>query len=666
MNPKDQVQKLQELLSYHSDRYYNQDSPEITDGEYDDLMRQLRALEAAHPQLQSPDSPSQKVGGVAKREAGVLIAHRVPMLSMQDVFSKDEVLHFVEDAMEKLGEGTDFIVETKIDGLSLSLRYEEGRLQTAITRGDGRSFGEDVTENAKVISDIPPALKEPLPYLEVRGEVYMKTAAFQEVNTRQGLAGKKVFANPRNCAAGTLRQLDSAITRERNLSFFVFNIQDIKGKTIETQKEAYDFLKAAGHTVMEHYFLCKSPQEVWEAIEAIGALRDSLPYEIDGAVVKVNQLEARKNLKDTTKNAGYQVAYKYPPERKEAKLLDIELSVGRTGKITPTAILEPIRLCGTTVARAILHNQDFLNKFHIAIGSTLLIEKSGEVIPKCVGEVEAKRPPGAEPFQIPYLCPACGAPAQREADTADIRCQNLGCPAQLERLIRYFVSRDAMDMKGFGEAYVHDLIDEGYVKDLGDIFTLYQHRDELIAKGLIGKEKNTDKLLSVIEKAKKNPPERLLTGLGISNVGRAAARDLIRHFGSLEAIEAADEDALLTVPDIGPATARSITAYFGEEKNRALLRKLQAAGVNTVGEKREESSGPQPLLGKSFVITGTLPGISREEAAALIEGLGGQVKGSVSSKTSYLLAGEEAGSKLDKAKSLNIPVLDWDALQELI
>lgn len=412
MDMAKRAEELRTQLNHHSDLYYNQDAPAISDAEYDVLMQELKAIEGEHPELIHPDSPTQKVGGSAKRSAGVLVSHRVPMLSMQDLFSREEVDHFVADCKEKLGEDTTFLVETKIDGLSMALRYEDGRLVTALTRGDGRRFGEDVTANAKVIKDVAVKLKKRLEYLELRGEVYMTNEAFDAVNERQELLGKKPFANPRNCAAGTLRQLDASITKERNLSFFVFNIQDIRGKKLATHEEAYAFLKECGVTVIAHYWVCKDQEEVWQAIESIGDMRGSLPYDIDGAVVKVNELDTRTQLKDTAKNAGYQVAYKYPPERKETKLLEIELSVGRTGKITPTAIFEPIRLCGTTVSRCTLHNQDYITNLGIRLGSTLRIEKSGEVIPKCVGVVSEKQPQGAEVFRIPMVCPVCGEPAE--------------------------------------------------------------------------------------------------------------------------------------------------------------------------------------------------------------------------------------------------------------
>ncbi|MBP3319883.1 MAG: NAD-dependent DNA ligase LigA [Ruminiclostridium sp.] len=663
MDMAKRAEELRTQLNHHSDLYYNQDAPAISDAEYDVLMQELKAIEGEHPELIHPDSPTQKVGGSAKRSAGVLVSHRVPMLSMQDLFSREEVDHFVADCKEKLGEDTTFLVETKIDGLSMALRYEDGRLVTALTRGDGRRFGEDVTANAKVIKDVAVKLKKRLEYLELRGEVYMTNEAFDAVNERQELLGKKPFANPRNCAAGTLRQLDASITKERNLSFFVFNIQDIRGKKLATHEEAYTFLKECGVTVIAHYWVCKDQEEVWQAIESIGDMRGSLPYDIDGAVVKVNELDTRTQLKDTAKNAGYQVAYKYPPERKETKLLEIELSVGRTGKITPTAIFEPIRLCGTTVSRCTLHNQDYITNLGIRLGSTLRIEKSGEVIPKCVGVVSEKQPENTEVFQIPMVCPVCGEPAVRE-DTADIKCVNLSCPAQLERLIGHFVARDSMDIKGFGAVYVHDLIQEGYLSDVADIFTLYQHREELIEKGIIGKEKNTDKLLGVIEKAKSNPPSRLLTGLGISNVGKSAAQALMNHFGTFDALAAATEEEMTAINDIGPISAQCVYAYFRQERNLSVIEKLKAAGVNMAQEILVQQTEGLPLSGQTVVITGTLPDMSREEAADLVKQNGGKVTGSVSKKTTFLLAGEAAGSKLTKAQELGIPVLSLEEFLE--
>ena len=663
MEPSKRAEELRTLLNHHSDLYYNQDAPTISDQEYDALMRELKAIEAEYPELITPDSPTQKVGGSAKRTAGVLVAHRVPMLSMQDLFTKEEVDHFVDDCREKLGEEITFLVETKIDGLSMALRYENGKLVTAITRGDGRNFGEDVTANAKVIDDVAVKLKHPIEYLELRGEVYMTNAAFDAVNERQELLGKKTFANPRNCAAGTLRQLDASVTKERKLSFFVFNVQDIRGKTLETHEEAYRYLENCGVTVIAHWYLCKTKEDIWKAIEAIGEMRGTLPYDIDGAVIKVNELARRAQLKDTAKNAGYQVAYKYPPERKETKLLQIELSVGRTGKITPTAIFEPVRLCGTTVSRCTLHNQDFITNLDIRNGSTLLIEKSGEVIPKCVGVVPEKQPAGKPVFQIPMVCPVCGSPAVRVEDTADIKCVNLNCPAQLERLIDHFVGRSAMDIKGFGAVYVHDLIEKGYLTDVADIFTLSQHREALIEQGIIGKEKNTDKLLAAIEKAKKNTPDRLLTGLGISNVGKSAAQALMNQFGTFDSLATASEEDMVAVNDIGPISAHCVYEYFRQTHNQQVVQKLKAAGVNMEQEIVTAPKEGLPLSGQTVVITGTLPDMSREEAAQLIQANGGKVTGSVSKKTTFLLAGENAGSKQTKAETLGIPILTLEELQ---
>lgn len=663
MDPSKRAEELRSLLNHHSDLYYNQDAPTISDQEYDALMRELKALEKGHPELITPDSPTQRVGGTAKRTAGVLVAHRVPMLSMQDLFTREEVDHFIDDCREKLGEEISFLVETKIDGLSMALRYENGKLVTAITRGDGRNFGEDVTANARVIDDVAEMLAEPIEYLELRGEVYMTNAAFDEVNAKQELLGKKPFANPRNCAAGTLRQLDASVTKERQLSFFVFNVQDIRGKEFTTHQESYEFLEQWGVTVIAHRFVCWSKEEIWKAVEAIGEMRGALPYEIDGAVIKVNELKPRAQLKDTAKNAGYQVAYKYPPERKATQLRQVELSVGRTGKITPTALFDPVRLCGTTVSRCTLHNQDFIANLDIRLGSTLLIEKSGEVIPKCVGVVPEKQPSDTPVFQIPMVCPVCGEPAVRE-DTADIKCVNLNCPAQLERLIGHFVGRGAMDIKGFGVVYVHDLIEKGYLTDVADIFTLYHHRDELIEQGIIGKEKNTDKLLGAIEKAKSNSPDRLLTGLGISNVGKSAAQALMNHFGTFEALSAASEEDMVEINDIGPISAHCVFTYFRQAHNQKVLQKLKEAGVNMAQEIVTPPEGDLPLTGQTVVISGTLPEMSREEATQLIQRSGGKVTGSVSKKTTFLLAGENAGSKLAKAESLGIPVLTLEELQE--
>ena len=660
---KRELAQLRKEIRYHNNRYYNEDNPEISDYEYDQLMLRLKALEKEYPELVTKSSPTQMVGGRAMRTAGVLVKHDVPMLSLADVFSKDEIVAFVEECRAALG-APEFVVEEKIDGLSMALRYRDGKLERAITRGDGLVQGEDVTANARVIRDVVQELRDPLPYFEIRGEVYMEKAAFDRVNERQELLGLKPFANPRNCAAGTLRQLDSRITKERQLSLFVFNLQTATGRTFATHTEAYDYMHAQGIKTIHGYRVCRTADEVWAAIEAIGESRGDLPYDIDGAVVKLNNLADRDKLGATSKVPRWAIAYKYPPEEKETVIRQIELSVGRTGRITPTAVFDPIRLCGTSVERATLHNQDFIDNLDVRIGDTVRVYKSGEIIPKIKEVVREKRPEGTMPFCIGDTCPVCGAPAIRDEGTADIRCQNPNCPAQLENHLLNFVSRTAMDIKGFGEAAIHGLIEQGYLKNIADIYHLREHRDALIAGGLIGKEKNTDKLLAAIEASKGNDPVQLVTGFGIPGIGRAAARELLRTFRAIPALMNATEEEILAVRDMGEVSAKAITRFFADEENRREIDDLAAQGVRM--EAEAAAAGDDALAGKTFVLTGTLPTLGRKECAALIEAHGGRVTGSVSKKTDYLVAGEAAGSKLTKAQSLGIAILSEDELQHLI
>ncbi len=662
MDDLKRYEELKKTIEYHSDRYYNQDNPEISDYEYDMLMQELKQIEKNHPDYVTPDSPTQHVGGTAKREAGVLIRHRVPMLSLQDVFSKEEVDEFVHSMQEQLVDPT-FVVEYKIDGLSMALRYEQGILTTAITRGDGIIQGEDVTANARVIKDVVKKLKEPIEYLEVRGEVYMTNQAFDQVNEVQELNGKKLFANPRNCAAGTLRQLDSRITKERNLSMFIFNIQDIRGKEILTHSQGYEFLKQQGMKIIDNYRVCKTSDEVWQAIQEIGEQRDQLGYDIDGAVVKIDDYSQRAQLGNTAKVPRWAIAFKYPPEEKETKLLDIELSVGRTGRITPTAIFEPIRLCGTTVSRATLHNQDFINQLDIRIGDMILVYKSGEIIPKVKRVVKEKRPEGTEPFLIGHTCPVCGAPTVQEEGTVDIKCSNPSCPSKLVRNVVNFVGRDAMDIKGFGLAYVETLINQGYIHDLSDIYTLKEKRQELLNHKVIGLQKSTDNLLNAIEKSKENDAVKLLTSLGISNIGKSAAKSLMKKYQTMDALMNASFASLIEVNDIGETSAKAIIDYFKDENNQKMIQKFKDYGLKMEMEQSEQSN---KLEGLTFVVTGTLPTLSRKEATTLIEDNGGKVTGSVSKKTNYLVAGENAGSKLTKAQSLNITVLNEEQLNEML
>ncbi len=663
---KAELSELRRKIRTYSKQYYDENASDISDYDFDMLMQRLKKIEAEYPELITKNSPTQKVGGTAQREVGVLVPHDVPMLSLQDVFSEEEIRAFVTGVRSHFPTA-EFVVEEKIDGLSLALRYENGVLARAITRGDGTVQGEDVTLNARAISDVVEELHEPLPYFEVRGEVYMERAAFAEVNERQELLGLKSFANPRNCAAGTLRQLDARVTRERKLSMFVFNLQRAEGHSFSSHTEAYEFMRAQGIKIIANYSVCRTADEVWKAITEIGARRGELPYDIDGAVVKVNDFVQRAELGATAKAPRWAIAYKYPPEEKETVLRTIELSVGRTGRITPTAVFDPVQLCGTRVERATLHNQDYISSLDVRIGDTILVYKSGEIIPRVKAVVMEKRPEGTAPYVIGDQCPVCGSDAVRETDTADMKCQNPACPAQVENHILNFVSRNAMDIKGFGESAIIALTRSGYLHDVADIYSLHLHRSELISSGVIGREKSVDNRLSAIEESKMNPPDRLLTGLGISGIGRAAAISLMQTFPSIDALQEAartDPQRIRAVPDMGEVSVQKLTDFFSSESGVALLDKLRAVGVNF--ESASIVRAGTSLEGKSFVITGTLPTLSREECTALITSHGGTVKGSVSKKTDYLVAGDAAGSKLQKAEDLGIPILDEAALKEML
>ena len=663
---KAELSELRRKIRTYSKQYYDENASDISDYDFDMLMQRLKKIEAEYPELITKNSPTQKVGGTAQREVGILVPHDVPMLSLQDVFSEEEIRAFVTGVLSHFPTA-EFVVEEKIDGLSLALRYENGVLARAITRGDGTVQGEDVTLNARAISDVVEELHEPLPYFEVRGEVYMERAAFAEVNERQELLGLKSFANPRNCAAGTLRQLDARVTRERKLSMFVFNLQRAEGHSFFSHTEAYEFMRAQGIKIIANYSVCRTADEVWKAITEIGARRGELPYDIDGAVVKVNDFAQRAELGATAKAPRWAIAYKYPPEEKETVLRTIELSVGRTGRITPTAVFDPVQLCGTRVERATLHNQDYISSLDVRIGDTILVYKSGEIIPRVKAVVMEKRPEGTAPYVIGDQCPVCGSHAVRETDTADMKCQNPACPAQVENHILNFVSRNAMDIKGFGESAIISLTRGGYLHDVADIYSLHLHRNELISSGVIGREKSVDNRLGAIEASKTNPPDRLLTGLGISGIGRAAAISLMQTFPSIDALQEAartDPQRIRAVPDMGEVSVQKLTDFFSSESGVALLDKLRAAGVNF--ESASIDRAGTSLEGKSFVITGTLPTLSREECTALITSHGGTVKGSVSKKTDYLVAGDAAGSKLQKAEDLGIPILDEAALKEML
>ena len=655
--------ELVKKLNHFVELYYAQDEPEISDFEYDTMNNRLKEIEKAHPDWIVPESPSQRVGW--KAEKGILVKHNVPMLSLQDVFEKEDVYEFVNSMKEEFGDEAEFLVETKIDGLSMALRYEEGELKLAVTRGDGITEGEDVTMNAKMIPDVVRQLKEPVPYIEIRGEVYMTRKAFEAVNAKAEEEGKKTFANPRNCAAGTLRQIDTRITKERGLSLFIFNVQETKGVTFNTHLEGYEYLKRNGVKVIEQCFKCRTADEVWEAIQKIGEMRGDLEYDIDGAVVKLNNLSERTKLGNTIKFPRWAIAYKYPPEVKETRLLDVEVNTGRTGRVTPVAVFEPISLCGTMVSRATLHNQDFIDQLGLGIGDTILVYKSGEIIPKVKDVNKDKRPSDWQPYKMPENCPVCGHKLVRDEGGVDLKCVNMLCPGTLVNRIVNFVSRDCMDIKGFGTEYIRKLTEEKYIKDIADVFELKDKRDELIGNKLLGLEKNTDKLLSAIEDARKaTPADKVLAGLGIPGVGKATAKELIRTFGSIDAIAEADKESLVAVQDIGEISAEGIYNFFHDEGNKALMERLKTLGLNFAREESEVQG--TALAGLTFCITGTLEGMSRSEAESLIESNGGKPVSSVSKKTSYLLMGADAGSKERKARELGVPIIGLEELKEMI
>ena len=660
---KNEYLELVKKLNYFAELYYSKDEPEISDYEYDTMNNRLKEIEKEHPDWIVPESPSKRVGW--KAEKGVLVKHNVPMLSLQDVFEKEEVYEFVNSMKEEFGDEAEFLVETKIDGLSMALRYEEGELKLAVTRGDGITEGEDVTMNAKQIPDVVRQLKEPVPYIEIRGEVYMTRKAFESVNAKAEEEGKKTFANPRNCAAGTLRQIDTRITKERGLSLFIFNVQETRGVTFNTHLEGYEYLKRNGVKVIENCYKCKTADEVWDAIQKIGDMRGELEYDIDGAVVKLNNLSERSKLGNTIKFPRWAVAYKYPPEVKETRLLDVEVNTGRTGRVTPVAVFEPISLCGTMVSRATLHNQDFIDQLGLGIGDTILVYKSGEIIPKVKDVNKDKRPSDWQPYKMPENCPVCGHRLVRDEGGVDLKCVNMMCPGTLVNRIVNFVSRDCMDIKGFGTEYIRKLTEEKYIKDIADVFELKDKRDELIEGKLLGLEKNTDKLLAAIEEARvQTPADKVLAGLGIPGVGKATAKELIRTFGSIDAIAEADKDALLAVQDIGEISAEGIFNFFHDEDNKELMQRLMDLGLNFA--KAESEVQGSALAGLTFCITGTLEGLSRSEAETLIESNGGKPVSSVSKKTSYLLMGADAGSKERKARELGVPIIGLEELKEMI
>lgn len=653
-NAKERLDELKQIIEKANRSYYDLDSPTLEDDEYDAFMRELRGIEQQFPELLTADSPSQRVGGTAQ-STFEKVQHEVQMGSLQDVFSFSEMQEFVERV--KADGANEFTVEPKIDGLSVSLVYENGVLVQGSTRGDG-FIGEDITSNLKTIRSIPLKIDEKLPVLEVRGEVYMPKKSFAELCKLQEQNDEPLPKNPRNAAAGSLRQKDSKITASRKLDIFCFNIQRVEGKTFTTHSESLEFINQQGFRIIPDIRVCHTIEEITERIKEIGQMRTSLPFDIDGAVVKVNDLRLRNEIGATAKVPKWAVAFKYPPEEKETTLNKIEINVGRTGALTPVAIFDPVQLAGTSVSRAVLHNQDFITERDIRIGDRITVRKAGDIIPEVIKSVSHRD--DSEPFFIPDKCPVCGAAAVRDEDEAVIRCQNPDCPAQLLRSIEHFASRNAMNIDGLGEALVQQLVDAGFVQTVADLYTLDMLK--VMSLDRMG-AKSAQNLIDNIEKSKKNELDRLIFALGIRGIGQKTAKDLCKKFGSIEKIETASVDEIAEIDGFGEVLAKSVYNAMREPHRIKLIERLKELGVNMTYSNQQVSSS---LAGLTFVLTGTLPTLKREQAKEMIEQHGGKCSGSVSKKTSYVVAGEEAGSKLDKANELGITVLNEEQFLNLL
>ena len=652
---KQEYEQLCKTAEQHNFNYYVLDAPTVEDDEYDRLMRRIKQIEAENPELVSVSSPTQHVGGYAINTFEK-VTHEVQMGSLQDVFSKAELYDFNERVNNAVGKAV-YCVEPKIDGLSVSLEYVDGIFTRGSTRGDG-FVGEDITKNLRTIKSIPKELNEKLPFIEVRGEVYMPKESFEKLVKEQLANDEPPAKNPRNAAAGSLRQKDSRVTASRGLDIFVFNLQRIEGKTLTSHSESLDYMKSLGLNVIDGYKTFDSIDKAIERIAQIGENRQSYPYDIDGAVIKVDDFALRQRLGSTAKVPKWAVAFKYPPEEKETKLLDIEINVGRTGALTPVAVFEPVWLAGTTVSRAVLHNQDYIDSKDIRIGDIIAVRKAGDIIPEVVRSVS--HCDASVPFVIPSTCPVCGAQAERVDDEAVIRCKNINCPAQLLRNIEHFASRAAMNIDGLGEAVVKQLVENGLIKTVADLYTLDGQDLELLPG--FGKV-SAAKLLKSIEDSKANSPDRLLFALGIRGIGQKNAQLLMKHFGSIEALAATSAEEISAVENFGDILANNIHTALREPHMINLIERLKNCGVNTVYVSDVKND---MLSGLTFVITGTLPDMTRDEAKALIEQSGGKCSGSVSKKTSYVLAGEEAGSKLTKAQQLGINIITQQQLLDMI
>ena len=652
---KSEYEQLCKQAEQHNFNYYVLDDPTIEDDEYDRLMRRIKEIEAENPEIVSESSPTQHVGGYAINTFEK-VTHEVQMGSLQDVFSKGELYEFDERVKKAVGKAV-YCVEPKIDGLSVSLEYKDGIFTRGSTRGDG-FVGEDITKNLKTIKSIPMVLREKIPFIEVRGEVYMPKADFEKLVRKQLENDEQPAKNPRNAAAGSLRQKDSRVTASRGLDIFVFNLQRIEGRELTCHSESLDYMKSLGFNVIDGYKTFDNIEDAVSRIMEIGENRQSYSYDIDGAVIKVDDFELRNELGSTAKVPKWAVAFKYPPEEKETKLLDIEINVGRTGALTPVAVFEPVWLAGTTVSRAVLHNQDYIDSKDIRIGDIIAVRKAGDIIPEVVRSVSHAE--NSEPFVIPHICPVCHGKAERAEDEAVIRCVNIDCPAQLLKNIEHFASRPAMNIDGLGEAVVKQLVENRLISTVADLYSLQQQDLEMLP----GFAKvSASKLIANIENSKTNSPDRLLFALGIKGIGQKNAQLLMKHFGSIEKLSETSPEEIAAVENFGDILANNIFTALHEPHMTELIERLKSYGVNTVYQSDVKSD---KLAGLTFVITGTLPDMTRDEAKTLIEQNGGKCSGSVSKKTSYVLAGEEAGSKLTKAQQLGVTVISQQQLIEMI
>ena len=657
MDAQKEILQLRRELEYHNKLYYVLDSPVISDYEYDMLMQRLKALEAEHPELITPDSPTQRVGGQALSQFEP-VQHQVPLESLTDVFSHEELFAFGDRMDSLLLEAHDYVVEPKIDGLSMSLEYENGVFVRGATRGDGVT-GENVTENLRTVRSLPLHIEKAPERLIVRGEVYMSKAVFAELNTEREINGEALLANPRNAAAGSMRQLDPKVAASRKLDIICFNMQYSSDGAYRTHAETLDAMREMGFPVVP-YTRFGNIHDCVQQIEWLGENRGELPYDMDGAVIKINSLAQRQQLGSTAKAPRWAVAYKYPPEKKESRVLDIVVQVGRTGVLTPKVIVEPVRLAGTSVSAATLHNQDNIDRLDLRIGDTVLLQKAGEIIPEVLSVNKSRRPEGTVPFVLPSICPECGSPVVRDPDGAAVRCTSPECPAQRLRNIAHFASREAMDIEGLGISVCESLIQNGLVQTPADLY--YLEAAPVAALDRMG-EKSAAKLIAAIDKSREAGLARLVCAFGIRQVGQKAAKVLASHYETLDALMAADAGELTLIPDIGEITAGFITEWFSLPQSKHQIERLRQAGVSF--QSKEEKKDNR-FAGLTFVLTGTLEHYTRDEASAIIESYGGKASGSVSKKTSYVLAGENAGSKLKKAEALGIRILSEEEFAAMV